>query len=93
MSEKVVKQFTEEEVAEIKGLQQQVLTTISKVGEVELNIQDLEDSYKALQNEKNSLISEYNNLRIKETEIGKRLREKYGDGTYDISTNTFTPIE
>lgn len=93
MSEKVVKQFTEEEVAEIKGLQQQVLTTISKVGEVELNIQDLEDSYKALQNEKNSLISEYNDLRVKETEIGKRLREKYGDGTYDITTNTFTPIE
>lgn len=93
MSEKVVKQFTEEEVAEIKGLQQQVLTTISKIGEVELNIQDLEDSYKALQNEKNSLISEYNDLRVKETEIGKRLREKYGDGTYDITTNTFTPTE
>jgi len=93
MSEKVVKQFTEEEVAEVKGLQQQVLTTISKIGEVELNIQDLEDSYKALQNEKNSLISEYNDLRVKETEIGKRLREKYGDGTYDITTNTFTPTE
>jgi SMC interacting uncharacterized protein involved in chromosome segregation len=93
MSEKLVKQFTEEEVAEIKGLQQQVLTTISKVGEIELNIQDLEDTYKALQNEKNSLISEYNDLRVKETEIGKRLREKYGDGTYDITTNTFTPIE
>ena len=93
MSEKLVKQFTEEEVAEIKGLQQQVLTTISKVGEVELNIQDLEDSYKALQNEKNSLISEYSDLRVKEAEIGKRLREKYGDGTYDITTNTFTPIE
>jgi SMC interacting uncharacterized protein involved in chromosome segregation len=93
MSEKLVKQFTEEEVAEIKGLQQQVLTTISKVGEVELNIQDLEESYKALQNEKNSLISEYSDLRVKEAEIGKRLREKYGDGTYDITTNTFTPIE
>lgn len=93
MSEKVVKQFTEEEVSEIKNLQEQVITTISKVGEIELNIQDLEDSYKALQNEKNSLISEYNNLRVKETEIGKRLREKYGDGTYDITTNTFTPIK
>lgn len=93
MSEKLVKQFTEEEVAEIKGLQQQVLTTMSKVGEIELNIQNLEDTYKALQTEKNSLISEYNDLRVKETEIGKRLREKYGDGTYDITTNTFTPIE
>ena len=93
MSEKLVKQFTEEEVAEIKGLQQQVLTTMSKVGEIELNIQNLEDTYKALQTEKNSLISEYNDLRVKETEIGKRLREKYGDGTYDITTNTFTPTE
>jgi hypothetical protein len=39
------------------------------------------------------LISEYGNLRVKETELGKRLREKYGEGTYDITTNQFTPIQ
>jgi regulator of replication initiation timing len=93
MEENVIKQFTNEEVAEIKDLQKQVVTTISKVGEVELNIQDLEANYKALKNEKNSLISEYGNLRVKETELGKRLREKYGEGTYDITTNQFTPIQ
>jgi hypothetical protein len=52
MEENVIKQFTNEEVAEIKDLQKQVVTTISKVGEVELNIQDLEANYKALKNEK-----------------------------------------
>ena len=26
-----------------------------------------------------------------ENELAKVLREKYGDGTYDVQTNTFTP--
>jgi uncharacterized coiled-coil DUF342 family protein len=91
MEEKLVKQFTEEEVIEIKELQQKVLTIISRIGEVELNIQELESTFQELKNEKATLINAYGDVKVQESELGKRLREKYGDGQYDIATNTFTP--
>ena len=91
MEEKLVKQFTEEEVIEIKELQQKILITISRIGEVELNIQELENAFQELKSEKVTLINSYNDVKVQELLLGKRLREKYGDGEYDISTNTFTP--
>jgi|LakMenEpi03Aug12_release.lakeMendotaPanAssembly.Ray.scaffolds.fasta_scaffold00261_89 hypothetical protein len=91
MEEKLVKQFTEEEVIEIKELQQKILITISRIGEVELNIQELENAFQELKSEKVTLINSYNDVKVQELQLGKRLREKYGDGEYDISTNTFTP--
>jgi len=91
MEEKLVKQFTEQEVTEIRELQQRVLTIISRIGEVELNIQELESTFQELKNEKATLINAYGEIRVQESELGKRLREKYGDGEYDIETNTFTP--
>ena len=33
----------------------------------------------------------YNELLNEEKELSVKLREKYGEGTYDINTNTFTP--
>ena len=91
MEEKLVKQFTEEEVNEIKELQQRVLTITSRIGEVELNIQELESTFQELKNEKATLINAYGEVRVQESELGKRLQEKYGDGEYNIETNTFTP--
>ena len=91
MEEKLVKQFTEEEVNEIKELQQRVLTITSRIGEVELNIQELGSTFQELKNEKATLINAYGEVRVQESELGKRLQEKYGDGEYDITTNTFTP--
>jgi chromosome segregation ATPase len=91
MEEKLVKHFTEEEVNEIQQLQQKILITVSRIGEVELNIQELENAFQELKGEKVTLINSYNDVKVQELELGKRLREKYGDGQYDISTNTFTP--
>ena len=91
MEEKLVKQFTEQEVTEIRELQQRVLTIVSRIGEVELNIQELESTFQELKNEKATLINAYGEVRVQESELGKRLREKYGDGEYNIETNTFTP--
>lgn len=91
MEENLVKQFTEEEVTDIRELQQRILITISRIGEVELNIQELENAFQELKSEKLTLINSYNDVKVQELELGKKLREKYGDGQYDISTNTFTP--
>lgn len=91
MEEKVIIEFTKEEVNEVRELQQNVLTITSRICETELNIHELESTFQELKTEKANLISGYNDVRAQEVELGNRLREKYGDGTYDINTNQFTP--
>lgn len=93
MEEKQVIQFTEEEVTKIQEFQQKVLTTNTRIGEIELLIHGLEQEFQQLKNEKQSLIDGYTNLRQEEMELGAELKEKYGEGTYDINTNQFVPTK
>lgn len=91
MSEKTIVNFTEEEVGKITELQQKVLTINTRIGQIELEIYELESTFQALKDEKQSLINSFGEVRKGEMELGKVLRDKYGEGTYDIGTNTFTP--
>ena len=93
MEEKQVIQFTQEEVTRIQEFQQKVLTTNTRIGEIELLIHGLEQEFQQLKNEKQSLIDGYTNLRQEEMELGAELKEKYGEGTYDINTNQFVPTK
>ena len=93
MEEKQVIQFTQEEVTKIQEFQQKVLTTNTRIGEIELLIHGLEQEFQELKNEKESLIAGYTNLRQEEMELGAELKEKYGEGTYDINTNQFVPTK
>ena len=93
MEEKQVIQFTDEEVKKIQEFQQKVLTTNTRIGEIELLIHGLEQEFQELKNEKQSLIDGYTNLRQEEMELGAELKEKYGEGTYDINTNQFVPTK
>ena len=91
MEEKTIVNFTEEEVGKVAGLQQKVLTINTRLGEIELEIYELESTFQSLKDEKQSLINSFGEVRKEEMELGKVLRDKYGEGTYDIGTNTFTP--
>ena len=93
MEEKTVVQFTQEEVSKIQEFQQKVLATNTRIGEIELQIHGLEQEFQALKNEKQSLIDGYSQLRKEEMELSVELKEKYGEGTYDINTNQFTPTK
>jgi hypothetical protein len=93
MEEKTVVQFTQEEVNKIQEFQQKVITTNTRIGEIELLIHGLEQEFQELKNEKQSLINGYTTLRQEEMELGAELKEKYGEGTYDITTNQFTPTK
>lgn len=84
-------QFTEEEVNKIQEFQQKVLTINTQIGEIELQIHGLEETFQELKKTKQTLIQEYSNLRQSELELSGELKEKYGEGTYDITTNQFTP--
>ena len=91
MSETLVKQFTEEEINKINELRQRVLTINTRIGEIEILVHQLESEFQSLKNEKETLFQSYSELQTEESKLANELREKYGEGTYDIGTNTFTP--
>ena len=77
------KVLTQEEVQQLKNIQQERLTLVEQFGILEYNIQDLEQ-------QKQQLKTILANLKQKEIELGKVLQEKYGDGTINIEKGEFT---
>lgn len=81
-------QFTEEEVQSINQLRQDVANVFTQLGQLTIErnrrLDELDDI-------EEGLIQKHQELQKKEQEIFKGLNEKYGDGNYDPSTNTFTP--
>lgn len=80
METKVLEQ---EEIQQIKNIQQERSSIIEQFGIIEFNIQELEQQKQQL---KISLI----NLKQREVELGQTLQEKYGDGTINIEKGEFT---
>jgi hypothetical protein len=77
-----VTKLTEQELQQIKELQQQQETLIANFGQIEYQIQVLE-----LQKEK--FVEQLEQIRIKETEVAKELSQKYGNGSIDLEKGIF----
>ena len=75
--------LSQEEINQLTQIQTEQETVAVAFGQIEYNIQSLE-----LQKEK--LIERLENLKQKEIEIGKTLSEKYGEGSIDLESGTFT---
>lgn len=84
--------FTEEEVKEIKEIQQNMLVIQNDLGQLELESFRLEQRFQAVRNAKSELMKKYEESIQRETVLSESLKEKYGIGTYDLETNTFTPV-
>ena len=91
MAEKVLRSFSEEEKKKITEIQIKVLSITARLGEIEIGITTLESQFSSLKDEKDTLMKSYRELVDEENKFGEELRSKYGDGTYDVQTNTFTP--
>lgn len=85
--------FTEEEVTEIREIQQNVLIIQNDLGQLELESFRLEQRFNAIRNAKSELMKKYEESVQKETTLSESLKQKYGVGTYDLETNTFTPVQ
>jgi hypothetical protein len=77
------KVLTQEELQQIKDIQQERLTLVEQFGILEYSMQDLEQ-------QKLQLKSAASGLNQKEIELGKTLQEKYGDGTINVEKGEFT---
>ena len=78
--------LSKEELDSIKQLQQQQENLITKFGTLEYQIQLLE-----LQ--KDQLVESIGKLQQDESKIGTELTQKYGNGTVDLNSGTFTKTE
>jgi len=83
--------FTDEEINEIRFLQNKFQDKLIKFGQIQLEIIELEDRLTALKNEQIRLKNDYLSLQKTEQELMDKLTNKYGEGSLNLKEGTFTP--
>ena len=82
--------FSEEEVSEINKLRGDVASVFNRLGQLEIERKRRIDEVEEI---KNTLLDEHQQLQEKEQQLFTQLNTKYGDGNYNPDTNVFTPSE
>jgi len=80
------KQLSQEELQQIKSIQENSQAIIQEFGQIELAKLDLEDR---IQNAKTFL----KDLKEQEKTLSEFLEQKYGKGSLNLETGQFTPLE
>ena len=81
-----VKKFTEEEINTLRSFQSRMDQVINQLGRVNL-------SKIKLNEQENLLKDEIKNIEKAEQELAQTLTNKYGKGSLDMETGTFTPVD
>ena len=76
--------FSIEELNELKDLRSELNNLTARIGQLYVNKIKLEETEIKLK-------KELKVLEEKETNIAKKLSDKYGNGSIDLSSGTFTP--
>ena len=80
------KNFTQEEINSLKSFQTRIEQVLAQLGRVHY-------SKIKLNEQENVLKGEIQKIEKEEQELAQTLSDKYGKGSLDIETGTFTPIE
>jgi len=83
--------FTEEELLSIKSIRDKNTALVLDLGQNELESFTLTNRLKELETEKQTLQSNYIQLRKDEQQLVQELNKKYGSGTVDIESGVFIP--
>ena len=78
--------FTQEEINSLKGFQTRLDNIITQFGKINLSRIKLDE-------QENLLKDEVKKIENEERELAQKLSDKYGRGSLDIETGTFTPAE
>lgn len=81
-----IKILTPEEIENLKTLNAEFGKVLNSIGEIEIKLQLIKQKEQELIEEKKFLMSDYDKLREKETNISNTLLEKYGEGKVDIES-------
>jgi hypothetical protein len=91
VKEQEVMKFTEEETTSIKKFREDFSQITVKLGEIEIESIILKSQQDKLSEIKSEVESKYKQLRADEVKLAGELKEKYGDGEFDLDTGIFTP--
>ena len=91
VKEQEVIKFTEEEVSSIKKFREDFSQITARSGEIEIEGIILKSQQDKLSEMKSKVESNYKQLRADEIKLAGELKEKYGDGEFDLETGIFTP--
>ena len=83
--------FTEEEMKQIKEIQSSYLGIQQAFGQVHVNGIRLEQQIESNDKAIGQLREKFKEVQDKEQKFIEELNEKYGDGSLDLESGTFTP--
>ena len=87
-----VKKLTEEELQQIKDMQQQYNKFVFELGSIEAQLQNNIANKVLIETEKTNVLSDLKTLGDRERELINGLQAKYGVGNIDIETGEITPF-
>jgi len=87
----VEKDFEQEDIGTVKGLQTSYARVTAQIGQVEIELHLLNKRLNQMQELREKLFTEYNTLQTQESDLVKTLNEKYGDGVLDLDSGKFIP--
>ena len=83
--------FTEEEMVELKALQDEFSNAILQLGQLNVEEINLRNATERLLDARNQLENSYKELLKKEKVLAEKLNARYGAGVLDPKTGIFTP--
>jgi chromosome segregation ATPase len=87
----VEKEFDQEDIGTVKGLQTSYARVTAQIGQVEIELHLLNKRLTQMQELREKLFTEYSNLQTQENDLVKDLNDKYGDGVLDLDSGKFIP--
>ncbi len=85
--------FTKEELESLQTIQNLYQTKTIEFGQLKVQKILLTQQLDSLETQLTQMEVDYANIQRQERELVQQLNEKYGPGTLDPTTGTFTPIE
>ena len=83
--------FSQEEMDKIKDVQSSYLGVQQAFGQLEVNRIRLEQQLDATQQASSDLRNKFSEVQDDEQKFIEELNKKYGDGSLDLESGTFTP--
>ncbi len=83
--------FTDEELTQLRQIQQDYLECQTAFGQVAIQKIALQQQIDALAKSEEEYAKKYQETQVKEKEVATELNDKYGSGNLDPQTGVFTP--
>lgn len=87
------KTLTQEEITKVQDIRKNYVNIQNAFGQLHLTKLNLEKQLSQIDSNYESLTTEYEKTQTAEKDLVKSIQDKYGVGTLDIESGTFTPSE